>query len=290
MSELERHVVLPDGRRLGYARFGHPGGPPVLYFHGFPASRLEAGILEGAAARLGVSLTAPDRPGFGLSDFQPGRAILDWPRDVLHLADALGLDRFAVVGGSGGCPFAAACAHRIPHRLVRVATVAGLAPTSEAALSRPMGRAARLGFFLARRTPSLFNLVYGALGHMVARWPGVVFHLHPVTPPDREVLARADVRAILTNSVQEAFRQGPAGALHELGLLARPWGFRLEDIPTAVDLWHGRQDATVPPAMGEFLAARVPNARLRLLAGEGHISLAVRHGTEIMEALLSPSA
>jgi pimeloyl-ACP methyl ester carboxylesterase len=288
MAELEQQVVLPDGRRLGYARFGNPSGPPILYFHGFPASRLEAGILEAAASRLGVSITAPDRPGFGLSDFQPGRTILDWPGDVLHLADALGIERFFVMGGSGGCPYAAACAHRILQRLVRVATIAGLGPTTEAELSRPMGRAARLGFFLARHAPLIFNVAYGGLGRVVARWPGLVFRLHDVTPPDQEVLARADVRAILTSSVQEAFRQGPAGALHELALLAHPWGFCLEEIPTAFDVWHGRQDGTVPPSMGEFLASRVPNSRLRLLADEGHISVAVRHGAKIIEALLSP--
>ncbi len=79
MPETGRRVRLPDGRRLGYAEFGDPAGRPILYFHGFPSSRLEAGLAHGAALRTGVRIVAPDRPGSGLSDFLPGRTLKDWP-------------------------------------------------------------------------------------------------------------------------------------------------------------------------------------------------------------------
>ena len=106
-------IRLQDGRRLGYADLGDAGGTPVFYFHGFPSSRLEACMVEEHARRLGVRLLAVDRPGYGLSDDLPGRTIPDWPDDVVALADALGLERFAVVGSSGGGPYAIACAARI---------------------------------------------------------------------------------------------------------------------------------------------------------------------------------
>lgn len=128
MRELEQRIFLPDGRSLGFARLGCPAGLPLIYLHGFPASRLEAGILNAAANSLGVSIIAPDRPGFGLSDFQPRRTILDWPNDVVHLANALSIDRFSLLASSGGCPYAAACAHQFPQRLIRVGIMAGLVP------------------------------------------------------------------------------------------------------------------------------------------------------------------
>lgn len=288
-ENTEGQIALPDGRRLGYGRYGDPGGAPVFYFHGFPASRLEGAIIGAAAGRVGASIIAPDRPGFGRSDFQPGRRILDWPGDVRRLADALGLDDFAVLGVSGGGPYAAACAHRLGPRLIRAASAAGLGPTTDAELVRGMGAIARLGFHLARRHPGVFGLAYGTLAGLVARYPDLVFRLNQVTPPDQAVLATPEVRSILVGSMREALRPGVAGAVHEFKLLASPWGFGLEDIAAPFHVWHGCQDGTVPHAMAQSMAARMPNAHLHLLDDEGHISLAVHHGAEIIAALLAPS-
>src|SRR3954471_17322215 len=96
-------ITLPGGRRLGYAKYGDPDAMPVLYCHGFPSCRLEPSMLPVS----GIRLIALDRPGYGLSEPLPGRTLRDWPRDVAAAADALGLHRFAVVGVSGGAPYAA---------------------------------------------------------------------------------------------------------------------------------------------------------------------------------------
>lgn len=286
MAELEQEISLPDGRILGYARFGASTGKTLVYLHGFPASRLEAGILDGPARRLGVSIIAPDRPGFGRSSLDPGRTILGWPDDLLHLADILGLRRFSVLGGSGGCPYAAACAFRIPRRIVRAGAVAGLGPVSEAGLTRQMGATARTGFFLARRVPVFFDFAYGALARLVKQYPSLIFRLNQATPPDREVLDRPRVRSVLTRSAAEAFRQGTQGAIQEFKLLARPWGFSMEDIAAPFYLWHGERDGTVPHSMAEFIAGKVPESHLRLLPDEGHISLPIRRGPDILRTLL----
>jgi len=115
-------ILLSDGRRLSFQESGSADGHPVLYFHGFPGSRLEAGFADPAAKRHSLRIIGVDRPGFGLSDFQPGRRLIDWPHDVTQLADALNIKRFAVLGVSGGGPYAAVCAFKIPSRL----TVAGI--------------------------------------------------------------------------------------------------------------------------------------------------------------------
>src|SRR4051794_20731127 len=128
MSEDLRQLRLSDGRRLAYCEYGSPAGKPVLYFHGWPGSRLEAKLADPVAKKFNAKIIAIDRPGFGMSDFKPNRTLLDWPLDVCELADALGLDRFAVVGVSGGGPYALACARRIPERLTSVAVICGVGP------------------------------------------------------------------------------------------------------------------------------------------------------------------
>ena len=124
--KTDNQITLPDGRRLAYAEFGKPDGYPVLYFHGSPASRLEPMLIgDEAFNRFGLRVIAPDRPGMGQSDFQPKRGFSDWPADVTALADVLGLDRFSILGNSGGGGYAAVCTAKIPERLRAVVIVSG---------------------------------------------------------------------------------------------------------------------------------------------------------------------
>src|SRR5262245_53663208 len=98
-----RTIALRDGRRLAYLELGRPNGTPVIHCHGTPSSRVEGALVYGTAAGdAGLRVIVPDRPGVGESDFQPGRRIVDWPADVVDLAEAIDLQRFAVLGSSGG--------------------------------------------------------------------------------------------------------------------------------------------------------------------------------------------
>ncbi|MFC1530325.1 alpha/beta fold hydrolase, partial [Gemmatimonadota bacterium] len=129
-SRLDQQVTLKDGRTLGYDEYGAPGGTPIFYFHGHPGSRIEWPYFhsDNDAIEMNARIIAADRPGHGLSDSKRGRQILDWPDDVVELADALGIERFAILGCSGGGPYAAACAFRIPERLTATAIVCGMGP------------------------------------------------------------------------------------------------------------------------------------------------------------------
>ena len=126
---LDGHQVkTPDGRQLSTQTYGDPDGKPVFLLHGTPGSRLgphPRGIL---LHRLGVRLIAFDRPGYGESDRFQGRRVADAATDVLAIADAFDLDKFAVVGRSGGGPHALACAALLPDRLTKAAVLVGLAP------------------------------------------------------------------------------------------------------------------------------------------------------------------
>jgi len=119
---------LSDGRVLSYAEFGDPTGYPLIFFHGFPSSRLEAWFLDPIVQRKGIRLIAPDRPGFGRSTFQSNRQFTHYPSDIRALADHLELEKFAILGGSGGGPYALACARDIPGRLSAVGLFASAGP------------------------------------------------------------------------------------------------------------------------------------------------------------------
>ena len=114
-------LLLPDGRRLGYGEYGDPGGKPGILLHGTLNSRLLYGLMPDCPFLPSLHLIAPARPGYSFSDFYlPGRGVADYPDDIVALADALGIDKFAVFGASGGGPPALACAWKIPERLTAV--------------------------------------------------------------------------------------------------------------------------------------------------------------------------
>jgi pimeloyl-ACP methyl ester carboxylesterase len=235
-----------------------------------------------------VRVIAADRPGCGLSDFQPDRRIGDWPGDVVELADALGIDRFAIVGVSGGGPYALACAREIPQRLTAAGVVCGLGPVSESWAVRDMLWSRRLVFRLARQAPWLLRLITTVvIGRVLRRRPAAILSMIARTPvpPDRRVLERPDVRRALLASIQESVREGPRGILHELSLYTKGWDFRPEEIALTVDLWHGEADPIVPVVHARALMERLPRVRLAILPGEGHFSLPINHMESILLAL-----
>ena len=284
----DKTLRLEDGRLLGYAVYGDPEGQPVFYFHGFPGSRLEAQLADGVAARLGVRLIALDRPGFGLSDFKPRRTIFEWPGDVVKIADALRINRFATIGVSGGGPYAAACALRIPQRLTAVAIVCGLGPLDTPGGTDRMIRNNHLVFFLGRRLPWVARGFLWRIAYQVRRNPERMLGrmIGALPDPDKTVLTRPEVKTTMKDNVIEAFRSGSRGAACELLLYTRPWGFLFNDIATRVDLWHGEQDVSLPPNMGRYQARAIPNCRAVFYRGEGHFSLVINHMEEILSGLL----
>jgi len=139
-----------------------------MFFHGTPGSRVMAKFAAGRARELGVRLIAPERPGFGLSDFQANRRLLDWAEDVGELAEALNLERFAMAGVSGGGPYVAACAWKMASRVVSAGIISGLAPVVQ--VRQKLTRLQRLSAALVRRA-TLVNLILELLARSVRRHP-----------------------------------------------------------------------------------------------------------------------
>jgi pimeloyl-ACP methyl ester carboxylesterase len=271
MDGADWTIRLRDGRRVGYAEWGDPGGGPVIYFHGWPGSRVEARLGEEAARLSGVRLIAIDRPGMGLSDFQPRRRLVDWPADVVQVADALELDRFAVLGISGGGPYAAACAWKLSDRLTGAGIVSGLAPMDVPGVIAGMDWRNRLAHQLVGHVALLRRVLMAATASSVNRRPERILERGVAAEVDKQYLDRPEVRRILSESLSEAFRSGSRGPAWEMGIYARPWRFRLEEIRTPVRLWHGEQDANAPVAMGRFLASSIPESQASFHSDAGHL-------------------
>jgi len=267
-----QRLRLADGRTVGVAEYGEPAGRPVVVLQGTPSSRLMHHPDESIARDLQARLISIDRPGFGLSDFQPGRTLLDWPADVAAVMDQLGIDRFAVVGFSGGGPYTAACAYRIPSRLTCAAIVAGAGPVAAPGALDRMTRMRRMGLAVARTAPWLLRSLIWLLHHP-RRDPARFFASFSdgFPPADRAIMAQPEIRAMMLANYAEAARQGVRGFAYEGILFSRPWGFRLEDIRMPVHLWHGEEDTSTPVAMARYVAGAIPDCRARFLPGEGHM-------------------
>lgn len=280
-------VELPDGRTLGYAEYGDPGGVPVLYATGGNNSRLEAASFDAAAQGVGVRLIGTDRPGFGTSTFQPGRRLLDWAADVDALLGELGLDRVHLLGLSGGGPHVLAVCHERPDVVVRAAIVNGAAPPGVPGTFEGMWPPIRVLYALARWAPlPLLRSVQRAMSDPDRNFTPQ--NVRRLRPPDAELLARRpDVLEDITTSMREAHRLGYDGAAWEWRLYTRPWGFDLADVATDVRLWYAEQDGNAPPAMGRHLANALPTARLEIVPGEAHLSLLVHHGERILADLIA---
>jgi pimeloyl-ACP methyl ester carboxylesterase len=277
---------LPDGRRLAYAEYGDPAGRPLIYNHGLLSSRFEAAFADGAARRLGLRLIAVDRPGCGGSDPLPGRKLLDWPRDIAALAVALRLPHFHVFGVSGGGPYALACAGTLAGRVTGVTLVCPLGPPDTLS-GLEEGAGTRL-FEFAGRHPAAARVALAPLGLWLRYWP-IVFAermMAAASPADRAALREPPIRAGFAAALREGVRQGVGGALADIVLYTRDWGFGLEDVRVPVQLWQGGADHTVPPAVARYLAARLPQCAERFLPDEGHFSLPVRQAPAILAAIV----
>ncbi len=268
-DRTSQHVSLADGRTLGYAEYGDPEGRPTLYFHGFPMSRLDWPLNDphDVAAELGVRVLAVDRPGAGLSSFKPGFRILEWPEDVTAFANALGLDQFAVIGVSGGAPYAAACALSIPERITATTICAGMGPPDAP------GAADGFSMVLPRKGPLMRRLLFWLSDIGARKDPARVLLSLDYPPMDAELLARPEVLDVAAKAMLEATRDGVNGAAWLAGLYAQPWGFRLEDVQAPVALLHGEADRNVPISVARHVANRLPNCAATFLPTEGHLTL-----------------
>jgi pimeloyl-ACP methyl ester carboxylesterase/AcrR family transcriptional regulator len=268
-------LTLRDGRRLAYTEWGSRDGAPIIHLHGTPGSRFEHEAAEELYRSLGVRMITPDRPGYGLSDPQPHRRLVDWPADLVELADSLHLQRFGMISLSGGGIYALACAALIPERITCVVTTGCPAPLDRPGALTGMEFTNEAGLWLEEKTPRLLEGGMQLLGSLVKRYPTYfVDRLRRGSPPpDQQVLSTSWVRLTTIATLRESLRTGPCGYNEDLRILTRPWGFAPENIRLPVHLWHGEIDAVIPLHHARYLASVIPGATLTICPGEAHMLL-----------------
>jgi pimeloyl-ACP methyl ester carboxylesterase len=281
-----RVTVLPDGRELGWLEIGRPKGTPIFAFHGTPGSRHEFVLDEASVTKAGLRLVCVDRPGYALSTFQPGRRLIDWPLDVAFLADHLKIDRFGVLGHSGGGPHAVVCAALLKERVTSAAIVSGVGPVSGPQALEGMNRANQMIIKLAtRRSPiltAIANVQTSVFRHRT-QWALDVM-MKPLPEQDKEILSRPEIRSMMVMEATRLSRTTGKATAQDFEVFAADWGFQLSAIDVPVHLWQGDADVNVPPSHASLMHEQILGSVLHELAGAGHFFIFDRL-VEICEAL-----
>lgn len=276
-------LQLRDGRELAWRMRGTEG-PVLLRIQGTPGSRIARDPDPSTQGRLGVRYLTADRPGYGGSTRKPGRGIADLADDYAQLLDHHGLDRVAVTGRSGGGPHALALAACQPDRVSAVSVIVGAAPLLAEEASRLVGINAE-GY---RRAEQGWEALHEFLVTMRRRLleDGMAKVLDDAPADDRKRMADPAWQKGNAADTAEALRQGAEGWTDESMAMHGDWDFDPGRIRASVVWWHGRGDLNAPFTAAERAVARVPGARLEVLAGEGHFAT-LAHTEEILQELLS---
>jgi len=270
-------LQLPDGRKLVFAEYGVASGKPVLFFHAAPGSSYVHKDMAEMAAQQGVRLIGVDRPGYGLSDPLPGRTLLSWADDIENLTDKLEIDRFSIIGFSGGCPHALACAYKLPERVQKVALAAALVPgVTEGIPAMVSGL-----YALAQSNPDELRSTFAALAPSSAALIEVV----AASVADCDKKAVAERASELERDYSRTLLNGIEGIASDYILFSGSWGFPLEAIHKEIFLWSGTADQNTPPAMVHSLASQLSGSKVFILPDEGHFAL-YGHWGEILKQLV----
>jgi pimeloyl-ACP methyl ester carboxylesterase len=286
-----RVVQARDGRELCVEVAGEPAQRTVLLHNGTPNSRhLYRPWIDDAAGR-GAQLISYDRPGYGGSTPQPDHTVADAAADVRALADALGIDRLAVWGLSGGGPYTLACAALLPDLVVAAAVVGSVAPWDAPGLDYMAGmgesnvdgiekylsdpEAARAEGH--ERREELLNVTPEQL---LGAWKTLLSDVDAA-------VATGEFAAYIVHSMHDGLGPGDQGWWDDGVAHMTPWGFDLASIRVPVKVWHGRHDRFVPFQHGQWLAQHIPGAEAELSETDGHLTLLVDRIPAVHEWLLS---
>jgi pimeloyl-ACP methyl ester carboxylesterase len=271
-------IALADGRQLAYDDVGARDGLPVLYLHGCPDCRLARPPDDRVAGAAGVRLVALDRPGYGASDADPSGNEATQADDVVALADALGLEKFAVLGWSAGGPAALAVAALHSARVLAVGVAAGMVPID--ADADPAVFAAvdpvitTRGEVMETMTPADFA---SAIAPLVAPEGASLDLAREMVVEGKDAAYLADLESVdgllerLALVSVAATARGLAGVEMDMRSMVTPWPFDLGAIRAPTVLWYGTEDQRFRPPAGQWLADRIRGARLLTVAGASHL-------------------
>ncbi|MBD0288901.1 MAG: alpha/beta hydrolase, partial [Flavisolibacter sp.] len=288
---INNTIKLSDGRLLGYALYGPPDGTPVLYFHGTPSSRLEPFLCEAYGIDINerlqqyhLRLIAVDRPGMGLSDFNPEGTFLSFADDVQQLVQHLQIAHCSLLCWSGGGPFALAMAYKHPQSISKVCIIAGFSRPFTGEIRKQMHRN-KWYFLTAEKVPFILKEV---LNLVRSHEPKKPFSQKGADLPGVDYALMRDVpklKKLMAVTLQEAVRKGSKGAVHEAALYAKPFHFSLSSITVPVHFWWGTEDRAVVYPHAKALEEQVTDVIPHYKSGEGHLSIYINYLNEILQTL-----
>ena len=286
-------IQLSDNSKLGYARFGQPGGLPAFYFHGLPGAAVEGELFHQACMDNNIELVSVERFGYGKSTArepgQHGERYVDTANAIKELADQLGFEHFYLLAVSGGGPYALACASFLNDRVITTSVVCGLGPVVIDVLRNQMRALATVAFDFAHNHPMLLRLIYGVPLQLATRFmPGKVVDILGKRNPkvDQLALSQPDANRIMQNAITHAFMGGINGAKYDLLAAQQEWPFALNKIKN-LQLWHGDIDPVVPLSHSQWLHERIKDSTLKIKPGESHFSLPINHAGQIIKSMIS---
>lgn len=288
-ARLEGTIQLKNGRHIGYAEYGPIKGRPLIWLHGTPGARGQvAPQAREVAHELNVRIIALERPGIGLSTSHHYDAIVEFASDVEEFCDAKGIDRYSVAGLSGGGPYALACAHEMPDRVVAVAILGGVAPTvgADAAEGGVVKLTRTFSPFLRHSQVPMSFLMRRLIRVLTPYADNALELFANVMPPgDQRIFEDLALRHMFKEDLIRGGRKQMRAMFHDAYLFGRDWGFALKDIRVPIHLWYGDADNIVPVEHGLHMAKILPDSNLRVREEEGHLG-GLGASEEIMNALM----
>lgn len=259
------------GRWLSWSDHGPRDGKPVLFLHGIPGSRMAPAGLASQASALGLRLISPDRPGYGDSTPAGHYGLADHTSDLLALADHLELERFSVLGFSGGGIFALACAQRAASRIDNLVVVGMPAiPLMEDPFSHG-GELSAGTWRLGRDNP---DALPAQLEPLLTDAESLCDAMHQAMSADDTALLSEPLRTAYLEEIKAALAQGAQIAAlsfaRDIALMANEWPFEAGQIKHKVHVVHGLHDNLVFPEHARCLANHLPDCELSLPGAAGH--------------------
>jgi pimeloyl-ACP methyl ester carboxylesterase len=280
----DRAVPLADGTTVGLYEYGDPGGRPVFALHGTPSCGAGFDWADEPARARGLRLLAPDRPRIGKSSGPALETVDDYRGRIESLASALDLDRFAVLGYSGGGPYAVACA--TSPWVTATAVCAGMGQMGVWAEADDFAKTDRQMLGLCVKHPTVARLMLAGTARLATLSPGsaVKSFLKELGPSDVAVVESQDEPPEVTMRLfTRAFQNGAQGVVDDYRTIAKPWGVDLGHT-APLTIFQGDADTMVPLRHAQTLAEHLPEATLVVWPGEGHLGT-ITHIEEILDVL-----
>lgn len=282
---------LENGLRVCYAEYGAEAGTPLIYYHGWPSSRLQAQTLDRIGKERGMTVYALDRPGLGRSDHDKNRKLQDISTVISEFLEHRQVEeKIHLLGVSGGGPYALATACALNERIQTTSVVCGAPPLAEFKGTKGMNPTYRA---LLKMRPLLPTLIKPALP--VTKWvasktydePPLSWFVKTLAPEDRRIFTEDETSLFALDSFREALAQNAPGLILDADAYTLPWELDYETITHPVHFWHGTEDQNLPLYMTEQLASQVPTSIPHWLEGEGHYSVPIKYAEEILECVFS---